>query len=234
MKVASFLPSFWDVFLLMSLPLTVTFRPNEQTHKVFSICATSQPFPAPNLMLFVVALKRSSGLWARWWVYRSWPITIHQCPPCGEIAMSHKNEHLAATEEVFLDAFPLWCTQIHTCFQPFPAPAPLWSSVGWGSDTGNDACRNLLGRIFGPFSALQSLDLNHFEGDKSIVRLAKYTSTSFFTNDTHFTYTNHSDTWVLNLCNHPKSSHMPITKHHCCFPTRESLRGDRAWFPGVC
>ena len=92
MKVASFLPSFWDVFLLMSLPLTVTFRPNEQTHKVFSICATSQPFPAPNLMLFVVALKRSSGLWARWWVYRSWPITIHQCPPCGEIAMSHKNE----------------------------------------------------------------------------------------------------------------------------------------------
>ena len=23
--------------------------------------------------------------------------------------------------------------------------------------------------------------------------------------------------WVLNLCNHPKSSHMPITKHHCCY-----------------
>lgn len=31
--------------------------------------------------------------------------------------MSHKNENLASKEQVLSDAFPLWCTQIHTCFQ---------------------------------------------------------------------------------------------------------------------
>lgn len=96
----------------------------------------------------------------------------------------------------FLDAFPLWCTQIHTCFQPFPAPAPLWSSAGWGSDTGNDACRNLLGRIFGRFHHFNRwIWLTSKVTSPLSVRLAKYTSTSFFTNDTYFTYTstNHLD-----------------------------------------
>ena len=46
--------------------------------------------------------------------------------------------------------------------------------------------------IVGPFSPLQSLDMNHFEGDESIVHLATFGGASFFTNAI-FAYTNHLD-----------------------------------------
>lgn len=209
----------------MPLPITVTFRPKEQTHRVSRSVQHLSPKPHALRCRFEAE-------------FRPWPITIHQCPPSGEIAMSHKNENLAATEQVCLDAFLLWCTQIHTCFQPFPAPAPLWSSAGWGSDTGNDACRNLLGRSF-----------HHF--NRRIWITSKVTSPLYFWPNIQaplslqmihtlyyfiliiWTCLTHVFT-VLSL--EPMQSSQVISHANHKAPllqTHGSLRGDRAWFPGV-
>lgn len=151
MKVASFLPSFGMFFCWCLSPSRSPLDQMNKRIRFFDLCnIPAIPSPKPHALRcrFEAKFRPLSPLMGFLVLTHHY---IHQCPESGEIAMSHKNENLAATEEVFLDAFPLWCTQIHICFQPFPAPAPLWSSAGWGSDTGNDACRNLLGRIFGRF-----------------------------------------------------------------------------------
>ncbi len=97
--------------------------------------------------------------------------------------------------------------------------APLWSSADWGSCTENDACRNLRGRY------RWTVFTTSIVGPESLWRWRVHCTSGYIWR-CFFLYKCYIciyqsfglvlnmllQSWtILNLRNHPKSSHMPIT-----------------------